>query len=600
MSQSLWHELLSKKMSRRTMIQSAVAAGAASGLQVVNKAEAVSNNGAPVIEVSNTPSGILAFSPIEMSRADSVTLPSGYSFQVVAPWGEKINEAGDTIGFNHDYVGLFPIDMLTGGTSTTDFLMTINHEYPNALFVGGNVDDPSAPDQVEAQKKSVGVSIVRVKKEATGWVVVMDPHNRRIDAKTDIELTGPVASTELMAGAKMVKGTVGNCSGGQTPWGTLLTCEENVDDYAEVWGSDYNPMHQGWVTEIDPFESSSTPKKRTALGRFRHENAAVTIAKDGRVVVYMGDDKRGACVYKFVSKGIYNPADRAANMTLLETGDLYVANFGKGQWLLLDVDKNEDFKEAVNEEDGTPLFKSQAEVLADARSSALAIGATPVDRPEDIEIHPKTGDVYMAFTNNSEHGNYYGQIIKLTEASSDWIARTVVAMMGAKELELVHNHHNFAWKETHDGNEYIVVRKGATPAFPEQKGFVGGSMGDNAVILQGAATTDAETKVLQASALYSTVHGAGRVMSRTEAAGKWDYKRKVRKTKGKISAPMMKAWLKEKAVILRGGGLDEAPQAYRRLPDVIASQGPTIEVLHILKPLIVVMAGENEFDPYKD
>jgi tRNA-splicing ligase RtcB (3'-phosphate/5'-hydroxy nucleic acid ligase) len=185
-------------------------------------------------------------------------------------------------------------------------------------------------------------------------------------------------------------------------------------------------------------------------------------------------------------------------------------------------------------------------------------------------------------------------------AGREWVARKVIELLGAEEKELVHNHHNFAWKEKHGGKEYIVVRKGATPAFPGQKGFVGGSMGDNAVILQGATNADEATKELQEAALYSTVHGAGRVMSRTEAAGKWDFKRKVRKTAGKISAEMMNAWLKEKGVMLRGGGMDEAPQAYRRLPDVLAAQGKTIEILHTLKPLIVVMAGENEFDPYKD
>jgi uncharacterized protein len=420
-SQSLWHQLLDKKISRRAMIQTAVAAGAASGLQVLSKAEAVSNNGAPVIEVGTTPAAQLPFTPIEMTRADTMTLPSGYSFQVLAPWGETMNEAGDTIGFNHDFIGLFPIDMLDGGRSRTDFLLTINHEYPNALFVGGNIDNPADPAQIEAEKKALGVSVVRVSKKENAWEIVMDPRNRRIDGVADIQLTGPVAGTELVAGAMRVKGTIGNCSGGQTPWGTLLTCEENVDDYAETWGSDYNPMHQGWVTEIDPFTADATPKKHTALGRFRHENAAVTLASDGRVVVYMGDDKRGACVYKFVSSGTYSDTDREANLKLLETGDLYVANFGNGEWLLLDYDKNEAFKELVNE-DGTPLFKNQAEVLADARASALAVGATPVDRPEDIEIHPKTGDVYMAFTNNSEHGNYYGQIIKLTEDGSDWAA----------------------------------------------------------------------------------------------------------------------------------------------------------------------------------
>ena len=182
-------------------------------------------------------------------------------------------------------------------------------------------------------------------------------------------------------------------------------------------------------------------------------------------------------------------------------------------------------------------------------------------------------------------------------AGREWVARKVVHMLGGKEDELVHNHHNFAWREKHDGEELIVVRKGATPAFPDQKGFVGGSMGDDAVIIRGA--TSAATSDEQRAALFSTVHGAGRVMSRTAAAGQ--RKRKNRPgSRGAISQEMMESWVRDKGVILRGGGRDESPHVYRRLPEVLAAQGSTIEVVHTLRPLIVVMAGENEFDPYKD
>jgi tRNA-splicing ligase RtcB len=188
-------------------------------------------------------------------------------------------------------------------------------------------------------------------------------------------------------------------------------------------------------------------------------------------------------------------------------------------------------------------------------------------------------------------------------AGREWVARKVVAIMGARELELVHNHHNFAWKETHDGEELVVVRKGATPAFPAQKGFVGGSMGDDAVIVQGA-TVDAfqspDRARAQREALYSTVHGAGRVMSRTRAAGKRHRRTGKVLKPGEISRDMMEAWVKRKGVVLRGGGTDESPHVYRRLTEVLAAQEGTIDVLHTLRPLIVVMAGEDEFDPYKD
>ena len=185
-------------------------------------------------------------------------------------------------------------------------------------------------------------------------------------------------------------------------------------------------------------------------------------------------------------------------------------------------------------------------------------------------------------------------------AGREWVARKVVSILGGHEIELVHNHHNFAWKELHDGEELVVVRKGATPAFPGQKGFIGGSMGDDAVIVQGAASNDPAIEERQRQALFSTVHGAGRVMSRTAAAGKRQRKTGRVLSPGRVTPEMMQSWVQEKGVILRGGGLDEAPQVYRRLPEVLAAQGNTIEVLHTLRPLIVVMAGAGEFDPYKD
>lgn len=421
---SFWHRLLDTRLTRRTALGGAAATAAAVSLPL-NIAQAQPNNGGPVTVDAKKikPQTVAPFRPVAVTNADALTLPSGYRYQVLAPWGEKFTDSGREIGFNHDYVGFFPLDMLQGGQSSTDALLTINHEYVNALFVGGDTKERT-PAQVKAEMEAVGVSVVRVRREGGEWKVVPDARNRRIDALTDIELTGPVRGTAPVKGATMVKGSVGNCSGGQTPWGTLLTCEENVDGYVKAWaGSGYEAMHQGWVTEIDPFEPTWTPKKRTGMGRFRHENVAITVAPDGRVVGYMGDDMQDACVYKFVSRGRYNPADRAANLKLLEDGDLYVANFGNGSWVLLDYDRNPKLKDAKGA-DGKALFSNQADVLADARASALAVGGTPVDRPEDIEIHPRTGEVYVALTNNSKHGNYFGQIIKFREAKDDAAATT--------------------------------------------------------------------------------------------------------------------------------------------------------------------------------
>ncbi len=178
-------------------------------------------------------------------------------------------------------------------------------------------------------------------------------------------------------------------------------------------------------------------------------------------------------------------------------------------------------------------------------------------------------------------------------AGREWAARKAVEIIGGREVELVHNHHNFAWEEEHYGRKLVVVRKGATPAFPEQKGFVGGSMGDDSVILEGTAhaAPDSPAAVLQARALYSTVHGAGRVMSRTAARGKRHRRTGKVIKRGKVSRRMMTDWVDRKGVVLRGGGTDESPHVYRRLPDVLAAQGATVRVLHTLRPLVVVMAG---------
>ena len=198
-----------------------------------------------------------------------------------------------------------------------------------------------------------------------------------------------------------------------------------------------------------------------------------------------------------------------------------------------------------------------------------------------LDLDTPLGDAYWSLMNLAGRYAYAGR---------EWVARKVVSILGGVEQELVHNHHNFAWKEEHGGERYVVVRKGATPAFPGQRGFVGGSMGDDSVILEGKDGPHAR------AALHSTVHGAGRVMSRMEAGGKykgWGPKRKLVRP-GKVSPEMMREWVVEgRGVILRGGGLDESPHAYRRLPDVLKAQGDTIRVLYTLRPLIVCMAGAS-------
>jgi tRNA-splicing ligase RtcB len=167
----------------------------------------------------------------------------------------------------------------------------------------------------------------------------------------------------------------------------------------------------------------------------------------------------------------------------------------------------------------------------------------------------------------------------------------VAKILGVNIIEEIHNHHNFAWREKHHGEDVWVVRKGATPAFAGQKGFVGGSMGDISVIIEGVDSQESQ------KALYSTIHGAGRVMSRTQAAGRFRMRKRIG---GQITRRMMMDWIKEKGVELRGAGTDESPHCYKRLPEVLEFHQNTIRILHTLTPLGVAMAGEHEFDPYKD
>lgn len=202
--------------------------------------------------------------------------------------------------------------------------------------------------------------------------------------------------------------------------------------------------------------------------------------------------------------------------------------------------------------------------------------------PVVLSVRSALGEDYLPQMLLAGHYAYAGR---------DYVCDQVAKILGAKVLEEVHNHHNFAWKETHGGVEVWVVRKGATPAFPGQKGFVGGSMGDISVILEGIDSEESK------SALYSTVHGAGRVMSRTQAAGK---KKKGKRQGGMITREMMQNWVRRKNVELRGAGTDESPHCYKRLPEVLDQHAATIRILHTLTPIGVAMAGEDEFDPYVD
>lgn len=465
--------VLARRFSRRTTLKGAAAA-----------ALVLTLGRAPVTEAAGR--GTLSFRPITLDSADRVRVPDGYDHQVLIRWGDPLRSWGPEFrlqeqspesqalqfGYNADFVGYFPIPPQAHGSSRG--LLAVNHEYtnPELMFPGYREGDPE-PWQVAVELEAHGVTIVEIAQYERGqWGYrTGSPYNRRITGTTPCELTGPAAGSDWLrtsadSAGTLVKGTLNNCAGGKTPWGTLLTCEENFHQYfgnlsgldtsdprypihqrygiptgrsERVWerfdrrfdvGSEPNePFRFGWVVEIDPYDPTFVPKKRTALGRFKHEAATVVVNRDRRVVVYMGDDERFEYVYKFVSDGRFDPNDRAANFSLLDSGTLYVARFhddGTGEWLPLVY--GEGPLTAANG------FNSQADVLVNTRRAADLVGATKMDRPEDIETNPVTGLVYIVCTNNTRRrwdqidranprgNNRHGHIIELAEADGDYAA----------------------------------------------------------------------------------------------------------------------------------------------------------------------------------
>ncbi|MCW8885788.1 MAG: PhoX family phosphatase, partial [Motiliproteus sp.] len=418
-------------------------------------------------------SSLMGFKQVPASGADTVIVPEGYIAEPLISWGDPIfkdapmfDPSGNApssaqerqFGDNTDGMSLFPL-------AEDRALLAINNEYTNYGYLFSHGGKPLTADEVKKAQAAVGLSVFEIARNNGHWDVVLgSKYNRRITANTAMELTGPAAGHDLMktaadAEGRTVLGTLNNCANGQTPWGTYLTCEENFNGF---FGSDDNfeqtadqkryglkskdryDWHKfdsrfdlsqnpneanrfGWVVEIDPMDPQATPKKRTALGRFKHENAALTVNSDGHVVVYLGDDERGEHLYKFVSKQRYDANNASANRELLAEGTLYVARFenqdgelkGKGQWLELTQGKN-----GLTAENG---FADQAEVLTFVRRAATQVGATTMDRPEWVAVHPSGKHVCCTLTNNKHRGkkdnqpvdgvnpranNKYGQIVR--------------------------------------------------------------------------------------------------------------------------------------------------------------------------------------------
>lgn len=419
-----------------------------------------------------------SFEAIPVSTADEVVVPLGYNAEVIVRWGDPL--WSDAPEFDHATRGTAASQERAFGDNTDGqdvffhdghVLLVVNNEYTNRDILWGNNPDAKAAsdDDVAKGMMAHGVTVVEIANTDGKWGVVKDsPYNRRITPQTDMAITGPAAGHDLMKTAAdptgtTCKGTWNNCGNGMTPWGTYLACEENFNGYfsaedenhevspelkrygvsASDWGYGWakiddrfdvakdpnEPNRAGYVVEIDPTDPTSTPRKLTALGRFKHENADTVVNNDGRVVVYMGDDERGEFLYRFVSDGVY--AAGVDTNALLENGTLSVAKFnddGTGEWLELTPE--------------TTGLASQAEVSIHTRQGASTVGATTMDRPEWVASNPNAPEVYCCLTNNKNRGvkpnaggddtsvngpnprdaNNYGQIVRWRPDGGDHTA----------------------------------------------------------------------------------------------------------------------------------------------------------------------------------
>ncbi|KQU92070.1 dTDP-glucose 4,6-dehydratase [Mesorhizobium sp. Root102] len=476
-------EIIAARFSRRGFLKGSLAVSAiaatVSPLALVSADEARAAEGSAFV-----------FDELEAGIDDKHHVAAGYDADVLLRWGDPLfadspdfdptkqsaQAQSRQFGYNNDYVGYLPID-----GSAEHGLLVVNHEYtnPHLMFPGivkivekdGKKSAEVAPlskEQVDVEMAAHGGTIVEIRKDAGKWQVVRDGKlNRRITSNTDMVLSGPVAGHDRVktnadpSGTK-VFGTFNNCAGGVTPWGTYVMAEENIHGYfsgglpeghkeaanykrlgipegAYEWAAHYDRFDLakepneanrfGWIVEVDVNDPTSTPRKRTAMGRFKHEGAESIVAKDGRVVFYLGDDERFDYVYKFVTKAAFNPNDHAANKDLLDDGTLHVAKFaedGTVEWLPIVFGQG-----PLTAENG---FAGQADVLIETRRAADLLGATKMDRPEDIQPNAVNGKVYVMLTNNSKRKadqidaanpraeNAFGHIIEISEDGGDFTA----------------------------------------------------------------------------------------------------------------------------------------------------------------------------------
>jgi secreted PhoX family phosphatase len=433
--------ILARRLGRRALLRGGAAAGAAFLPWPGPRGEAWAAQ--PALDFEELRKGLDARHHVAAGYRAAPLLRWGDPVVAGAPAFDPLDQSAGAqelqFGYNCDFTAFLPLPRASAASDHG--LLAVNHETSNAgLMLPKAVLGPDGLTraQVEIEQAAHGLSVVEMRRDASGrWEAVPGaPLNRRVTARsTAFAIAGPAAGhARLKTGAdatgRRVVGTLGNCAGGVTPWGTVLSGEENVDNYfsgvpagAEAenhrrlglsgepqhpaWGRHFarfdiarepNEINRfGWVVEIDPYDPRSVPVKRTALGRFKHEGAATILNKDGRVVVYSGDDQRFEYVYRFVSRGRFDQAEPSRNADLLDTGVLSVARFeedGRLLWLPLVFGEG-----PLTPENG---FQSQADVLIETRRAADLVGATPMDRPEDIEPNPVTGTVFASFTGNAK------------------------------------------------------------------------------------------------------------------------------------------------------------------------------------------------------
>jgi uncharacterized protein len=423
----------------------------------------------------------IGFKGIAIDESDKLVVPEGYVASVIAPWGEPVGVTGNMpawkgdgshtaaeqavqMGMHHDGIHFYPLE----GSSTRG-LLCMNHEYvDDGLLHNGGMADWSA-EKVKKSQAAHGVAVIEVAMKDGQWAMVRPSRfARRFTASTPFAIGGPCAGHSMMktaadADGKLALGTMNNCASGMTPWGTYLSGEENwmgyfdggdaISAHHQRWGmrktgwsrwgehdERFNAVKHpneanrfGWVVEIDPYDPTSTPVKRTAIGRAAHEGAWVAVTKDGRAVVYSGEDSRFEYIYKFISRDKIQPGGGKANATLLDRGTLHVARFnadGSGQWIPLAHGQG-----PLTAANG---FADQGEVLIKTRQASDLLGATKMDRPEWLAIDPQSGWIYATLTNNSSRGtpgnpgvdaanpranNVFGQIIRWQE-DRDFDAQT--------------------------------------------------------------------------------------------------------------------------------------------------------------------------------